>query len=215
MILLFQCESSHACQSLAPLVQLKRKKQNSFKIIISFVFTSPVFLATKVAKWRRKAHILLPLACDLNLVITSEASRVVNSFSFMGIILFPYFNSTKGVKRTMTSGNSRIRSSISPIWLDCSIRVYLDFALRKHGKLNNLLPQFLLCLHKPTSWIDTYIDLCENRGWEFFSRSYVLLVFFFFFFQQVTCIQPHHWRLIPPPNYWAIKFRGTKVMLFS
>ena len=49
MILLFQCESSHACQSLAPLVQLKRKKQNSFKIIISFVFTSPLFLATKVA----------------------------------------------------------------------------------------------------------------------------------------------------------------------
>ena len=165
---------------------------------------------------RRKAHILLPLACDLNLVITSEASRVVNSFSFMGIILFPYFNSTKGVKKTMASGNSRIRSSISPIWLDCSIRVYLDFALRKHGKLNNPLPQFLLCLHKPTSWIDTYIDLCENRGWEFFSRSHVLLVFFFFFFfQQVTCIQPRHWRLIPPPNYWAIKFRGTKVMLFS
>ena len=131
---------------------------------------------------RRKAHILLPLACDLNLVITSETSRVVNSCSFMDIILFPYFNSTKGVKKTMVSGNSRIRSSISPVWLDCSIRVYLDFALRKHGKLNNPLPQFLLCLHKPTSWIDTYIDLCENRGWELFSRSHVLLVFFFFFF---------------------------------
>ena len=45
----------------------------------------------------KKVHILLPLACDLNLLITSEASRVVNSCSFMGIILFPYFNSTKGV----------------------------------------------------------------------------------------------------------------------
>ena len=44
-------------------------------------------------------HILLLLACDLNLVITSEASRVVNSCSFTGIILFLYFNSTKGVKK--------------------------------------------------------------------------------------------------------------------
>ena len=47
----------------------------------------------------KKVHILLPLAYDLNLVTTSEASRVVNSISFTGIILFPYFNSTKGVKK--------------------------------------------------------------------------------------------------------------------
>ena len=63
----------------------------------------------------KKVHVFLLLACDLNLVITFEASRVVNSCSFMGIILFPYFNSMKGVKKTMASGNSRIRSSISPI----------------------------------------------------------------------------------------------------
>ena len=49
VVLLFQCESSHACQSLAPLVETKTKKNNSFKIIIGFFFTSPLFLATKVA----------------------------------------------------------------------------------------------------------------------------------------------------------------------
>ena len=53
----------------------------------------------------KKVHILLPLACDLNLVTTSEASRVVNSISFTGIILFPYFNSTKGVKKNMSREN--------------------------------------------------------------------------------------------------------------
>ena len=47
--LLFQCESVHACQSLAPLVKTKTKKINSFKIIIGFFFTPPLFLATKVA----------------------------------------------------------------------------------------------------------------------------------------------------------------------
>ena len=62
----------------------------------------------------KKLCILLPLECDLNLVITSEASHVVNSCSFMGIILFPYFNSTKGVKKTVASGNSRIRSAFRP-----------------------------------------------------------------------------------------------------
>ena len=49
MVLLFHCESSHACQSLALLVETKTKKKNSFKIIIGFSFTSPLFLATKVA----------------------------------------------------------------------------------------------------------------------------------------------------------------------
>ena len=49
VVLLFQCESSHACQSLAPLVETKTKKKNSFKIIIGFFFTPPLFLATKVA----------------------------------------------------------------------------------------------------------------------------------------------------------------------
>ena len=127
----------------------------------------------------QKVHILLPLACDLNLVITSEASRVVNSCSFMGIILFPYFNSTKGVKKTMASGNSRIRSSISPIWLDCSIRVYLNFAL---------------CDYTSRHLIDTYSSFCVVEGGDIFSHSHVLLFFFFFFAQQVTCIQSRHWR---------------------
>ena len=50
VVLLFQCESSHACQSLAPLVETKtKKKKTSFKIIIGFYFTSSLFLATKVA----------------------------------------------------------------------------------------------------------------------------------------------------------------------
>ena len=48
VVLLFQCESSHACQSLAPLAETKTKK-NYFKIIVGFIFTSPLFLATKVA----------------------------------------------------------------------------------------------------------------------------------------------------------------------
>ena len=48
-LFLFQCESSHACQSLAPLVETKTKKINSFKIIIGFFSTPPLFLATKVA----------------------------------------------------------------------------------------------------------------------------------------------------------------------
>ena len=47
----------------------------------------------------KKVHILLPLARDLNLVTTSEASRVVNSCSFTGIFLFPYFNSKKELKK--------------------------------------------------------------------------------------------------------------------
>ena len=55
----------------------------------------------------KKVHILLPLACDLNLIATtSEASRVVNSISFTGIILFPYFNSTKGVKKKTCQGKT-------------------------------------------------------------------------------------------------------------
>ncbi|RMX37143.1 hypothetical protein pdam_00023296 [Pocillopora damicornis] len=45
----FFCYFSHACQSLAPLVETKTKKKHSFKIIIGFFFTPPLFLATKVA----------------------------------------------------------------------------------------------------------------------------------------------------------------------
>ena len=112
-------------------------------------------------------HFLLPLACDLNLVITSEASRVVNSCSFMGIILFPYFNSTKGVKKATASGSSRIRSSISPIRPDCSIRVYLNFALREQEKLNNLLPQFF-CVYANRHPIDTYSSFCVIAVGEIF-----------------------------------------------
>ena len=57
----------------------------------------------------------------------------------------------------MASGNSRIRSSISPIRLDCSIRVYLNFARRKQEKLKP--PTIFLCLHKPTS---NYWDTCGS-----------------------------------------------------
>ena len=47
--MLFQCESLHACRSLAPLVETKTKKKNYFKITIGFFVTPPLFLATKVA----------------------------------------------------------------------------------------------------------------------------------------------------------------------
>ena len=68
MVLLFHCESSHACQSLVPLVETKTKKINSFKIIFGFFFTLPQLLATKVAisfadyspktiKWTQKPKI--------------------------------------------------------------------------------------------------------------------------------------------------------------
>ena len=49
VVLLFQCESWQACQLLAPLLETKTRKINSFKIIIGFFFTPPLFLATKVA----------------------------------------------------------------------------------------------------------------------------------------------------------------------
>ena len=49
VVLLFHCEYVHACQSLAPLLETKTKKKHSFKIIIGFFFTPPLFLATKVA----------------------------------------------------------------------------------------------------------------------------------------------------------------------
>ena len=142
-----------------------------------------VYLNFALREWdfvpdvHKKVRILLPLACDLNLVITFEASRVVNSCSFTGIILFPYFNSTKELKKTMASGNSRIRSSISPIWLDCSIRVYLNFARRKQEKLNNLLPQFF-CVYTNRHLIDTYSSFfassCSASFFLFFcSTGYV------------------------------------------
>ena len=115
----------------------------------------------------------------LKLIITSKASRVVNSCSLMGIILFLYFNSNKGVKKTMASGNSRTRSSISPVWFDCCIWVYLNFALRKHEKLNKLLPQFF-CVYVSGHLTDTYSSFSVIAGGEiFFSHSHVLLVFFF------------------------------------
>ena len=65
----------------------------------------------------------------------------------------------------MASGNSRTRSSISPIRLDCSIRVYLNFALRKQEKLNNLLPQFF-CVYTNRHLIDTYSSFCVIAGGE-------------------------------------------------
>ena len=146
----------------------------SCKRLSSFARLFNVWVFKFSAAWMRfsswcaqKVHILLPLACDLHLVITSEASRVVNSCSFTGIFLFPYFNSTKGVKKTMARGNSRTRSSISPIRLDCSIRVYLNFALRKQEKLNNLLPQFF-CVYTNRHLIDTYSSFCVIAGGEIF-----------------------------------------------
>ena len=79
----------------------------------------------------------------------------------------------------MASGNSRTRSSISPIRLDCSIRVYLNFALRKHEKLNNFLLQFS-CVYTNRNLIDVYSSFRVIAGGEIFSHSHVLLVSFFF-----------------------------------
>ena len=47
VVLLFHCESSHACQSLALLVETKTKKINYFKIIIGFLFHSTTILSNK------------------------------------------------------------------------------------------------------------------------------------------------------------------------
>ena len=49
VVVLFHCESSNACQLLAPLVETRTKKINSFNIIIGFFFISTLFLAAKVA----------------------------------------------------------------------------------------------------------------------------------------------------------------------
>ena len=80
----------------------------------------------------------------------------------------------------MASGNSRTRSSISPIRLDCSIRVYLNFALRKQEKLNNLLPQFF-CVYTNRHLIDTYSSFCVIAGGEIFFAQSCSASFFFFF----------------------------------
>ena len=81
----------------------------------------------------------------------------------------------------MASGNSRTRSSISPIRLDCSIRVYLNFALRKQEKLNNLLPQFF-CVYTNRHLIDTYSSFCVIAGGEIFFRIVMFCQFLSFFF---------------------------------
>ena len=80
----------------------------------------------------------------------------------------------------MESGNSRTRSSMSPIRLDCSIRVYLNFALRKQEKLNNLLPQFF-CVYTNRHLIDTYSSFCVIVRGKISFCIHVLLVSFFFF----------------------------------
>ena len=90
----------------------------------------------------------------------------------------------------MASGNSRTRSSIFPIRLDCSIRVYLNFVLRKQEKLNNLLPRFF-CVYTNRHLIDIYSSFCVIAACviaasppeevRLFSHSHVLLVSFFFF----------------------------------
>ena len=69
----------------------------------------------------------------------------------------------------MASGNSRIRSSISPIRLDCSFRAYLNFALRKQKKLNNLLPHFF-CVYTNRHLIDTYSSFFVIAVGEIFFR---------------------------------------------
>ena len=80
----------------------------------------------------------------------------------------------------MASGNSRTRSSISSIRLDCSIRVYLNFALRKQEKLNNLLPQFF-CVYTNRHLIDTYSSFCVIAGGEIFFAQSCSASFFLFF----------------------------------
>ena len=69
--------------------------------------------------------------------------------------LFSFILLETGERYFQLEAHCRIRSPISPIWLDCSIRVYLNFALRKHEKLNNLLPQFF-CVYTSRHLIDTY-----------------------------------------------------------
>ena len=107
----------------------------------------------------------------------------------------------------MASGNSRTRSSISPIRLDCSIRVYLNFALRKQEKLNNLLPQFF-CVYTNRHLIDTYSSFCVIAGGEIFSYSHVLLVSFFFFllnrlrvFNHITDAVRFIYRILGQSNF--------------
>ena len=49
VVLLFKCESLHACQSLVPLVETKTNKKTILRLSLASVFTPPLFLATKVA----------------------------------------------------------------------------------------------------------------------------------------------------------------------
>ena len=78
----------------------------------------------------------------------------------------------------MASGNSRTRSSISPVWLDCCIRVYLNFTLRKHEKLNKLLPQFF-CVYISGHLTDTYSSFSVIAGGEIFFGIVMFSEFFF------------------------------------
>ena len=82
-------------------------------------------------------------------------------------LFFPLYCLETGERYIQLEAHCRIRSSISPIWLDCSIRVYLNLALRKQEKLKISSHNFL-CLHKSTSNRYLFILLCENRRWHIF-----------------------------------------------
>ena len=83
----------------------------------------------------------------------------------------------KELEKTMASGNSHTRSSISPIRLGCSIRVYLNFALRKQEKLNNLLTKFV---YTNRHLIDTDSSFCVLAGGQIFFAKSCSVSFFLF-----------------------------------
>ena len=116
----------------------------------------------------------------------------------------------------MASGNSRIRLSISPIWLDCSIWVYIEIS-RFVSTKNWIIfsHKFFFCLHKPTSNRYLFILLCESRRWDFFRMIMFCLFLLFFCFLFFLLNRLRVYCQIHLSNYWAIKFRATKVILFS
>ena len=98
-------------------------------------------------------------------------SEVKRCHCFFFIILLE-----TGGRYIQLEAHGSIRSSISSIWLDCSIRVFLNLALRKHEKLNNLLPQFF-CVYTSRHLIDTYSTFCVIAGGEIFFLLNRLRVF--------------------------------------
>ena len=92
--------------------------------------------------------------------MTSEASRVFNSCSFMGIIPFPYYNSTKGVKKQWR------------VEIVAHARQFLPF---------DSTVQSEYCVYTSRHLIDTYSSFCVIAGDEIFFAQSCSVSFFFFF----------------------------------